>query len=243
MKGRIHSLESFGTVDGPGIRFVVFMQGCPMRCQFCHNPDTWDVNAAVKFEMTPEELLDEVKKYNNFISKGGGVTFTGGEPLVQAEFIADFFRLCKSAGIHTAIDTSGVIFTEKTKEVLELSDLVLLDVKTNDDSLHPQLTGCSRTNNIRTLEYLQQIGKPVWVRHVVVPGLTDNDDRLVNLANYLKEYSVIQKVEILPYHTLGNYKYQELNMTYPLEGVEALSQERTKNARKIFRRILQCEVQ
>lgn len=243
MKGRIHSLESFGTVDGPGIRFVVFMQGCPMRCQFCHNPDTWDVNAKVKFELTPEELLDEVKKYKNFIMKGGGVTMTGGEPLVQAEFIAEFLRLCKIAGIHTAIDTSGIIFSEKTKDVFKYADLVLLDIKTNDDDLHQQLTGCARTNNTRTLEYLQQIGKPVWARHVVVPGLTDNDERLASLAAYLKDFSVIEKVEILPYHTLGIYKYQELNIPYPLEGIDDLSQERTNNAREIFRKTLKCKVQ
>lgn len=243
MKGRIHSLESFGTVDGPGIRFVVFMQGCPMRCQYCHNPDTWDVNASVKFEMTPEELMDEVKKYKNFISKGGGVTFTGGEPLVQSEFITEFFRLCKKAGIHTAIDTSGIIFSEKTKVTLGLADLVLLDVKTNDDKLHPLLTGCARTNNERTLEYLQQIGKPVWVRHVVVPGLTDDDARLESLADYVSAYENVQKVEILPYHTLGTFKYEELGIKYALEGVEDLSQARLDNARRIFREKVKCEVQ
>lgn len=243
MKGKIHSLESFGTVDGPGIRFVIFMQGCPMRCQFCHNPDTWDVNASVKYEMTPEELLDEVKKYKNFISKGGGVTFTGGEPLVQADFVAEFFRLCKNAGIHTAIDTSGVIFNEKTKTVLELADLVLLDVKTFDDELHHSLTGCTRSNNSRTLDYLQEIGKPTWIRHVVVPGLTDNDSRLAQLADYVSNYSVVEKVEILPYHTLGNFKYKELGLNYPLEGVSDLTQERLDNARNIFRKVLKCQVQ
>ncbi len=242
MKGRIHSFESFGTVDGPGIRFLVFMQGCPMRCQFCHNPDTWDINAQVKFEMTVDELIEEVLKYENFISKSGGVTATGGEPLMQADFVAEFFQACHSHGIHTALDTSGVIFSDKAKRVLEHTDLVLLDLKTADDTLHPILTGHQRTSNHRFLEYLQSIGKPVWIRHVVVPGLTDNDERLEAAARYLSAFSVIERVEILPYHTLGNYKYAEMGMQYPLDGVADLSLERQKNAVEIFRRILKCEV-
>lgn len=242
MKGKIHSLESFGTVDGPGIRFVVFMQGCPMRCQFCHNPDTWRTDAPVKFEMTAEELMHEVMKYKNFISKGGGVTMTGGEPLVQADFVKEFFTLCHDKGVHTALDTSGVIFSEKAKSVVELSDLVLLDVKTTDDVLHPLLTGHTRENNGRFLDYLESIGKPVWIRHVVVPGLTDDDERLAHLAEYLSGYTVVKRVELLPYHTLGNYKYAELGLDNPLEGVADLSAERLGNAVSIFRRILACEV-
>ncbi len=242
MIGRIHSFESFGTVDGPGIRFLVFMQGCPMRCQFCHNPDTWDVNAKVQFEMTVEQLIEEVKKYDNFISKKGGVTVTGGEPLVQADFVVDFLKACHKEGYHTAIDTSGVIFSDKAKAVLAETDLVLLDIKTVDDELHPVLTGHQRTNNHRFLEYLQEIGKPVWIRHVVVPGLTDNDVRLEVTARYLSQFSVIERVEILPYHTLGNYKYDELGLSYPLAEVDDLSLERQKNALEIFRRILSCTV-
>ncbi len=242
MNGRIHSFESFGTVDGPGIRFLVFMQGCPMRCQFCHNPDTWDVNAKVQFEMTVGELIEEVRKYENFISKGGGVTVTGGEPLVQADFVAEFLKACHKEGYHTAIDTSGVIFSDKAKAVLAETDLVLLDIKTVDDELHPVLTGHHRTNNHLFLEYLQEIGKPVWIRHVVVPGLTDNDARLEATARYLSQFSVVERVEILPYHTLGNYKYEELGLSYPLAGVDDLSLERQKNALEIFRSILSCTV-
>ena len=243
MIGRIHSLESFGTVDGPGIRFVVFMQGCPMRCQFCHNPDTWELNASVKFEMSSDELLEEVLKYKNFISKGGGgVTATGGEPLVQAEFLASFFQKCHDKGIHTALDTSGAIFNEKVKQLLVHTDLVLLDIKTVDDNLHTVLTGMKRNNNSLFLNYLQEINKPVWIRHVIVPGLTDDDEKLHALAEYVSRYSVVQRVELLPYHTLGNFKYEQLGLSYPLEGVADLSAERLENATNIFKKHLSCTI-
>ncbi len=241
MTGRIHSLESFGTVDGPGIRFVVFFQGCPMRCAFCHNPDTWDPQGPVQYEMTPEELLEEVKRYKNFIKKGG-VTCTGGEPLVQADFLLEFMRLCKEAGFHTALDTSGIVFSEKARAVLEYTDLVLLDIKTLDDELHKSYTGQELVNNQRFLDYLQQIGKPTWIRHVVVPGYTDNDDRLNELADFVSRYSVVQQVEILPYHTMGKYKYAELGIPYPLDGTDDLTMERKKNAVDIFKRHVNCNV-
>lgn len=239
--GSLHSLESFGTVDGPGIRFVAFFQGCPMRCQFCHNPDTWDANQKAKYEWTPEQLLDEVKKYKNFIKKGG-VTCTGGEPLMQADFVLAFFKLCKEAGIHTALDTSGVIFNDKVKEVLEYTDLVLLDIKTLDDSIHKEYTGCLRDNNQKFLDYLESIGKPTWIRHVVVPGITDNDERLTDVAKHIARYTCIERVEVLPYHTMGKYKYQELGIPYPLEGVEDLSEERKNNAVKIFEAHVNCQI-
>ena len=233
MLARIHSLESFGTVDGPGIRFVVFLQGCPMRCMFCHNPDTWDVNAPVQYEMTPQELFDEVIKYKNFIKKGG-VTISGGEPLVQAEFVAEFFKICQQNGIHTALDTSGVIFNEKARNVLELTDLVLLDIKTTDDTLHKTYTGCTRDNNQRFLEYLQQIGKPTWIRHVVVPGYTYDESRLKAVAEYLSQFSVIERIELLPYHTMGRFKYENLGIKYPLEGVKDLTDEELQRAKGIM---------
>lgn len=233
MISHIHSIESFGTVDGPGIRFVVFLQGCPMRCLFCHNPDTWDVKAEGQYQMTPEELLSEVKKYKNYIKKGG-VTVSGGEPLVQAEFVADFFRLCKINNIHTALDTSGVIFSESARKALQYTDLVLLDIKTTDDTLHKIYTGCTRDNNHRLLEYLQEIGKPVWIRHVVVPGYTYNDQRLKALSEYLSQYTVIERVELLPYHTMGRFKYQNLGIKYPLEGVKDLSADELAHAKGIL---------
>ncbi|MBO7566187.1 MAG: pyruvate formate lyase-activating protein [Bacteroidales bacterium] len=241
MLAKIHSLESFGTVDGPGIRFVVFLQGCPMRCMFCHNPDTWDVNAPVQYEMSPEELYDEVKKYKNYIKKGG-VTVSGGEPLVQAEFVTEFFKICQQNGIHTALDTSGVIFNEKARNVLEFTDLVLLDIKTTDDTLHKTYTGCTRDNNHKFLEYLQQIGKPTWIRHVVVPDYTYDDRRLKAVADYLSQYSVIQRIELLPYHTMGRFKYENLGIKYPLEGVKDLTDEEAEHAKEIFREIIKKQI-
>lgn len=239
--GFIHSLESFGTVDGPGIRFVAFFQGCPMRCQFCHNPDTWNPHAPAKYELTPAQLLDEVKKYKNFIKKGG-VTCTGGEPLMQAEFVLEFFKLCRKEGFHTALDTSGVIFNDKAKEVLEYTDLVLLDIKTLDDNIHKSYTGVTRENNQRFLDYLEEIHKPTWIRHVVVPGITDDDSRLSTLAEYLSHYNCVERIELLPYHTMGRYKYEELGIEYPLKDISDLSDERKDNAIKVFQNYVKCKV-
>lgn len=240
-KGRLHSLESFGTVDGPGIRFVAFFQGCPMRCAFCHNPDTWRKDGPVQYEMTAQELLDEVKRYKSFI-RSGGVTCTGGEPLMQPDFLIEFLTLCKQAGFHTALDTSGAIFSEKSRQAIELADLVMLDIKTLDDQLHESYVGLPRTNNQATLDYLQQIGKPTWIRHVVVPERTDRDDLLTALAQHVARYSVVERVEILPYHTMGAFKYQELGLANPLEGIAPLSDERKQNAINIFRKFVTCHV-
>lgn len=241
MIGRIHSLESFGTVDGPGIRFLAFLQGCPMRCQFCHNPDTWDVNGNVQWQWTPQQLLDETLKYSNFI-KTGGVTCTGGEPLVQADFVLEYFTLCRQNGIHTALDTSGVIFNDAARAVLEQTDLVLLDIKTVDEALHQTLTGVSRDHNKQFMEYLQQIVKPTWIRHVVTPGINDDDQHLTAVAQYLSQFSVIEMVEILPYHDLGKFKYEKMGIDYILKDVPPLSQEKQKHAVELFRSILTCNV-
>lgn len=258
MTAQIHSLESFGTVDGPGIRFVIFMQGCPMRCQFCHNPDTWKTPQQTPHPLKGEngsshdakgsgaweinELLDEVLKYRNFI-KTGGVTLSGGEPLMQAEFVKEFFRLCHKEGIHTCLDTSGVYFNDEVKAALAETDLVMLDIKTLDDELHPTYTGHSRHNNQLMLDYLEQNARPFWVRHVVVPGITDVDARLNALIDHLSYYKHLERVEILPYHTLGSFKYEELGLDYPLKGVPDLSRERTAQVREMFRSRLACKVQ
>ena len=214
MKGRINQLESFGTVDGPGIRFVVFFQGCPLRCQFCHNPDTWEPNlegvennGKGSGEFTPDQLVEEVLRYKNYI-RTGGVTATGGEPLMQPEFLREFFRLCKEEGIHTCLDTSGAIYNEKALAVMEYTDLVMLDLKTLDDKLHKTYTGATRENNHRWMEHLQKIGKPTWIRHVVVPTITDNEERLQAVADYISQYSCIERVELLGYHIMGEAKYQ-----------------------------------
>jgi len=233
MLGRIHSLESFGTVDGPGIRFVVFMQGCPLRCLYCHNPDTWEVKRETPYLLEPEALLAEVLRYKNFIAKGG-VTVTGGEPLLQPEFLKEFFRLCRENGIHTALDTSGYICSGKALEVLEQVDLVLLDIKTIDAGLHPRLTAVKLDNTLRFLDELEKRGIPVWIRHVIVPGLTDDDEALSKLAEYISSYNVVQKAELLPYHTMGAYKYEAQGLDYKLKGVEPLSAERLANAKDLY---------
>lgn len=233
--GIIHSLESFGTVDGPGIRFVVFMQGCPLRCLYCHNPDTWDSNGRGNYQMTPAELLSEVVRYKSFIAKGG-VTVTGGEPLLQAEFLTAFFRLCREEGIHTALDTSGCICSPKAWALLQYVDLVLLDIKTIDPALHPRLTGIQGDNTLRFLDQLEGRGIPVWIRHVIVPGLTDSDEALHRLAHYLSRYKTVQKAELLPYHTMGVYKYEAQGLAYPLKDTPSLSAERLANAKEIFRK-------
>ena len=246
--GRINQLESFGTVDGPGIRFVVFFQGCLLRCQFCHNPDTWspnleDVknNGKGSGEFTPEDLLAEVLRYKNFI-RTGGVTATGGEPLMQAEFLKEFFRLCKNEGIHTCLDTSGAIFNENTKAVMEFTDLVMLDIKTLDDNFHKFYTGVTRENNHRWMEYLQEIGKPTWIRHVIVPTITDNDERLKSVIDYISQYSCIERVELLGYHIMGAAKYKNMGIPYPLEGIPPLQPERLNEIREMFRQKLNIKV-
>ena len=240
MIGRIHSFESFGTVDGPGVRFVTFMQGCPLRCQFWHNPDTWDPNGKCQYEFTPEQLRDEVVKYRSFI-KSGGVTVSGGEPLMQSEFVAEFFRLCHDEGLHTALDTSGAIITDKVLEVLGNTDLVLLDIKTMDAELYPTLTGVKQNNNLAFLDILDERKIKTWVRHVVVPNLTDNDEWLRKLGEHVSHYDCVEKIEILPYHTLGTYKYEKLGEKYKLEGVPALSAQRANEIRSMMSQYKPCQ--
>lgn len=233
INGRIHSLESFGTVDGPGIRFVTFLQGCPLRCLYCHNPDTWEAHRKVAYEYTPQQLLEEVLKYRNFIVRGG-VTLTGGEPLMQPEFAREFFRLCRMEGIHTALDTAGSIVTPQALSVLDYADLVLLDIKALDAELSRRVSGADGSRTLRFLEVLQERGMAVWIRHVLVPGLTDDDEKLDRLVDFLKGYTVIEKVEWLPYHTLGVFKYKEMGIEYPLDGVPPLSVERIKAVRERY---------
>lgn len=212
-----------------------------MRCAYCHNPDTWDPQRPVQYEMTPEELLAEVKRYKNFIRKGG-VTCTGGEPLLQAPFLIEFLKRCQQEGFHTAIDTSGAIFNDTVKQALQHTDLVLLDIKAIDDTLHKQLTGHTRTANQQLLDYLLQIQKPTWIRHVVVPNSTDNDAHLTALAQHIAQYTMVERVELLPYHTMGAFKYQELGIPNPLNGIPPLSAERKQNAIQIFKNILPCPI-
>lgn len=239
MEGFIHSFESFGTVDGPGIRFVVFMQGCPMRCKYCHNPDTWRFGGGKKY--TPADVVKEALKYKSYI-KSGGVTVSGGEPLMQPEFVAELFRLLKTEGIHTALDTSGITFNkdnpqsvEKHLSVLRYTDLVLLDIKHIDGEQHKALTGFSNENTLAFARYLSENGKKIWIRHVLVPEITDNDEYLINLKEFISGLKTVERVEVLPYHTMGEVKYERLGMQYPLKGVLPPSKERIENARKILK--------
>ncbi|MFI3285479.1 MAG: pyruvate formate-lyase-activating protein [Rikenellaceae bacterium] len=230
---KIHSYESFGTVDGPGIRFVVFAQGCPLRCLYCHNPDTWQLKDA-PMERTPAEVLAEVVKYRNFI-KSGGITVSGGEPLMQATEVAELFALCRAEGIHTALDTSGVIFNDAVKAALAQTDLVLLDIKSIEEEQFPQIAGGGRLSQVlEFLDYLEEQQTKCWVRHVVVPGYTDGEEQLKALARKVKKYSVVEKVELLPYHDMAIHKYESLGLDYPLKKVTPHPKDEVQRLRLLF---------
>ena len=230
--GKIHSFESFGTVDGPGIRFVLFMQGCEFRCLYCHNPDTQDLNGAA-YELTPEETFDRMKKYKNFY-KDGGVTVSGGEPLLQPTFVKEFLQICHDAGMHTAIDTAGVHLSEDIKAVLELTDLVLLDIKCIDPDVHRSLTGKPLEPTLVFADYLAQKGIPVWIRYVLVPGITDREDLIEKHADFIAGLKNVELVEILPFHKLGTAKYEKLGRTYPLQNTPTPSPEQIQRAKDIY---------
>lgn len=237
MTGYIHSFESFGTSDGPGIRFVVFMQGCPMRCLYCHNPDTRGAGGKA---YEPEEAVFQIVKYEKYIASGG-VTVSGGEPLMQAEFVTRLFELLKARGIHTALDTSGCLFSpsdaqcvKKTDALLAVTDLILLDIKHIDTAAHERLTGRGNENILAFARHASHRGNKLWIRHVLVPGYTDDDGALRKLAAFSYSLSGVEKAEILPYHTLGKIKYEKTGLPYPLEGVEPPAKERIENARRIF---------
>ncbi len=238
MKGKIHSFESFGTVDGPGIRFVVFMQGCPMRCLYCHNPDTQNLSGGVEY--TPEEVAAIALKYKSYL-KGGGVTVSGGEPLLQIDFVTDLFKLLKREGVHTAVDTSGATFRSnderllvKIKELIKYTDLVLLDIKHTDDEEHKKLTGVTNKNILAFAEFLSENGVKTWIRHVLVTGITDFDEQLIKLRKFTDKLKTVEKVEVLPYHTMGEIKYKKMGIEYPLRGVNPPAPERIENAKKIL---------
>ncbi|MBF0779601.1 MULTISPECIES: pyruvate formate-lyase-activating protein [unclassified Granulicatella] len=233
--GRVHSTESFGSVDGPGIRFVVFMQGCHLRCQFCHNPDTWRIGRGGK-AWQAEDLLNEALKYRAFWGKTGGITVSGGEPLIQIDFLIEFFKLAKEQGVHTTLDSCAAPFTfeepffSKFNELLKYTDLILLDIKQIDDEEHKKLSGRTNKNILECATYLSDVGQPVWVRHVLVPGGSDRDDYLKRLNTFVKTLKNVQRLEVLPYHKLGVYKYKTLGIPYPLEGVEPPTADRVENA-------------
>ena len=232
--GKIHSIETCGTVDGPGIRFVVFTQGCPMRCMYCHNPDSQNMQGGE--EMTPSKILEKYEGVKEFCK--GGITVTGGEPLAQTEFVTELFKKAQEAGIHTALDTSGVLFDrnhkEKIYELLKDTSLVLLDIKHIDDNEHKKLTGHSNRNILDFAEYLSEIGKPVWIRHVVVPEITYNEKYLEKLGKFLSTLKNVKALDVLPYHNMAIPKYEELGMEYKLKNTPPLTKEEAINARDII---------
>lgn len=232
MKGYIHSFETFGTKDGPGIRFVLFMQGCPLRCLYCHNPDTWDKLDA-KYTLSPDEVYKEIDKVKNFIR--GGVTISGGEPMLQPEFVLDLFKICRKNNIHTAIDTSGIYLNEKVKEVLEYTDLVLLDIKQINPEKYRNLTNAPLEPTLHFMEYLQQTNKPAWIRYVFVPGYTDYDDDLTEWAKYVSQFNNIKRIDILPFHQMAIHKWEKLGIDYKLKDTPSPNIEDIEKAKEIFK--------
>ncbi len=232
--GRIHSVESCGTVDGPGVRFVVFMQGCPLRCQFCHNPDTWDTTKGTEY--TPDQLMNEIIRYKSYmLFSGGGVTFTGGEPLLQADFILEMSKRCKAEGISVAIDTSGYVFSETVEKVLEYANLVLLDIKNFDPVVYNNVTGVELAPTLKFLDYTREKGINTWIRYVLVPGLTDNLEGVKGLAAHLKSYPNITRIEVLPFHKMGEYKWQALGYEYKLFDTKEPDKKLLEEVKGIFR--------
>lgn len=238
MDGYIHSIESFGTVDGPGVRMVVFLQGCPMRCLYCHNPDTWEIAKGERIS-----ALDVIRQYerNQAFYTRGGLTVTGGEPLLQVDFLLELFALAKDRSIHTCIDTSGVTFQtaespyrKKLDQLLQLTDLVMLDIKHMDSAQHIKLTSHDNTSILAFARHLNDLKIPVWIRHVIVPGYTDHEDELRALGRLIASLPNVKAVDVLPYHTMGVEKYKALGIPYQLDGIEAVSTAEAAQARKII---------
>lgn len=234
-KGKIHSFESFGTVDGPGIRYVVFMQGCNFRCLYCHNPDTLDINAATYIK-TPQQVFERMIKFKSYY-RNGGTTLSGGEPLLQPKFAKEYFRLCKDEGIHTAIDTAGSPLNSEVVDVLDYTDLVLLDLKCMDFNIHKQLTGQPLQPVLDFAKYLSDNKIPTWIRYVLVPGLTDRDDLVDRHANFIaSNLSNVQRVEILPFHRMGLAKYNKLGLKYALADTAPPTAEAVERAKTFYRK-------
>ena len=231
---KVHSFESFGTVDGPGIRYVIFLQGCHLRCKYCHNRDTWDIKGGSYKSL--DEIFEQIKRYRPYFkSSNGGVTVTGGEPLLQVKFLIELFKNLKKAGIHTCIDTSGMVnLTEDVKKLLKLTDLVLLDIKHINSDKCKELTGHDNKKELEFARYLSQNGIPMWIRQVIVPGITDDEKDIITLKEFVKKLKTVEKVEFLPYHTVGKYKWKELGKKYEIEDIRNATQEDIKRVKSIF---------
>jgi len=241
MEGYVHQLESFGCADGPGSRFIIFFAGCPLRCKYCHNPDTWNMTDGELY--STDKLVEEALSCSSYWGKKGGVTVSGGEPLAQIDFLIELFTKLKEKGVNTCIDTSGGPFRkegewfEKFKKLMEVTDILLVDIKHINEEEHVKLTGVSGKNIREMFAYLDEINKPIWIRHVLVPGITDNDQYLTETRDFIRTLHNVQRVEILPYHGLGAMKYKDLGIDYELKDLESPTQERVQNAREI----LECE--
>ncbi len=238
MKGKIHSIESFGSVDGPGVRFIIFMQGCKMRCAYCHNPDSW--KCGIGEEKTADEILDQAERYRSYWGEKGGITVSGGEALLQIDFLIELFEKAHERGINTCLDTAGQPFTHdepffsKFKTLIQSTDTVLFDVKHIDDDAHRQLTGHTNKNILECVRLIDEMGVKTWIRHVLVPGYTDDENALHRLRAFIDTLKNVERVEVLPYHTMGRFKYEKLGIAYRLEGVVPPSKECIEKARTIL---------
>lgn len=236
--GYVHSVETMGAADGPGVRYLIFLKGCAMRCKYCHNPDTW-AGKQVQ-EMTADELLEKALRYKSYWGKKGGITVSGGEALLQIDFLIDLFKKAKAKGVHTTLDTSGNPFTrtqpffDKFNELMKYTDLFMLDIKHIDNEAHKKLTGCPNDNILDMATYLSENGKAMWIRHVLVPGITDSEEQLTKLKAFIDTLKTVEKVEVLPYHTLGVFKWEALGIPYELEGVNPPTKEEVDRAREIL---------
>lgn len=235
--GYVHSIETFGSVDGPGVRFIIFLSGCPLRCKYCHNPDTWSRQGEKK---SVEELLEQAARYRPYWGKDGGITVSGGEPLAQIDFLLELFTQAKAMGINTCIDTSGSPFQaegpwfEKFEKLMDVTDLLLMDIKHINEEEHVKLTGKTGKNIRQMFQYLSDKNKPIWIRHVLVPGITDVDSYLEETRDFIRTLKNVYRVEILPYHSLGSFKWKELGLDYQLNDVDGPSKERVTHAREVL---------
>lgn len=231
---RVHSFDTLGAVDGPGLRYIIFLQGCALRCKYCQNRDTWDCSIGTEYSV--QQLLEKVLRYQNyFVSSGGGVTVSGGEPLLQQDFLIEFFKCLKQHGISTAIDTSGMFkITPKLEELIKYTDLFLLDIKSINDDVCKNITGFSNKLELEFAKFLSDNNKKMWIRQVLVPGYTDNPTDLLNLKNFLSTLKTVEKVDVLPYHDFGKFKWQNLGLTYPLENIRTANDEDLKKAKEFL---------
>lgn len=232
MIGKINSIETMGLVDGPGVRFVVFMQGCPLRCRFCHNPETWNVNGKSD-SYTPEELIKKILNYKPYFKHNGGVTFSGGEPLMQKEFLLECLKLCKKENIHTCIDTAGTI--PDCKEILKYTDLVMFDIKGTNKDNYKDMTGANIDTSLEFLKLCEEMNKKLWIRAVIVPGINDTKEYINELISFVKPLKNIEKIELLPYHTLGVHKYEDLGLNYSLKGVPDMDKNTCKKLEEMLK--------